>query len=183
MIGAALEEPKTAPARTETSVGEEMAPDAASAAVTPPAVMPTVTSEKPQQRVHRASRRHNQYSYTSSYGARSYYVSRTWSRGDTLAFLVFGEFGAATWRVGAHGSASASRRKRVSLPSRKLQIGRNSAPAGLGSNCGKAHQPEPAAKEIREWESSHDAARSIFAATPAHGAALAFAGPHNPPVS
>jgi hypothetical protein len=79
--GAPLEEPKTAPARTETSVGEETAPDAASAAVTPSAVMPAVTSEKPQQRVHRASRRHNQYSYTSSYGARSYYVSRTYSRG------------------------------------------------------------------------------------------------------
>jgi hypothetical protein len=78
--GAPLEEPKTAPAQTETSVGQET-PDAASGAVTPPAVMPTVTSEKPQQRVHRASRRHNQYSYTSSYGARSYYVSRTWSRG------------------------------------------------------------------------------------------------------
>jgi hypothetical protein len=79
--GAPLEEPKTAPARTETSVREETSLGAASAAVTPPAAMPTVTSEKPQQRVHRASRRHNQYSYTSSYGARRYNVSRTYSQG------------------------------------------------------------------------------------------------------
>jgi len=74
------EEPKTAAAPTEISVREETSPDAASAAVTPPAAMPTVTSEKPQQRVHRASRRYNQYSYTSSYGARRYYASRTYSR-------------------------------------------------------------------------------------------------------
>jgi hypothetical protein len=41
--GISPEEPKTAPARTEMSVGEGMSPDAASAAVTPPASMPTVT--------------------------------------------------------------------------------------------------------------------------------------------
>jgi hypothetical protein len=75
--GVPPEEPKTAPARTETSVAEETSPDAASAAVTPPASMPTVTSQKPQQR----SRRHNQYSYTSSYGVRRYNVSRTYSQG------------------------------------------------------------------------------------------------------
>jgi hypothetical protein len=78
LLGVPPEEPKTAPARTETSVGEETSPDAASAAVTPPASMSTVTSEKPQRR-HRASRRHNQYSYTSR--SSRYSVSRTYLQG------------------------------------------------------------------------------------------------------
>ena len=72
------EEPKTAPARTEASVGEETSPDAASAAVTPPASMPTVTPEKPRQRVHHAPRRNNEYSYTSR---SRYSVPRTQPQG------------------------------------------------------------------------------------------------------
>ena len=81
------EEPKATPAPSETPVAEATPADAAPAAEpTPPAPIPTVTSKKPRPRVHHAQnepRRHNRYSYESSYSARSssYRVSNTYLQG------------------------------------------------------------------------------------------------------
>jgi hypothetical protein len=75
------EEPKATPPPTQLSVAEEIAPDAAPAGEpTPPVSIPTVTSKKPRPRVHHASHRHNQYSYTSSYSARKTYVQAGYAR-------------------------------------------------------------------------------------------------------
>jgi hypothetical protein len=54
-----------------------MPPGGPSAAATPPASVPTVTSKKPQQEVDHVSRQRNQYSYKSAYSGRSRYSTST----------------------------------------------------------------------------------------------------------
>jgi hypothetical protein len=71
------EQPKATPAPTEVSVAEATPADAATAAEPAPPSMPTVTSKKPQPRVHHASRQRYHDSNRSSYGRRRYTVSRT----------------------------------------------------------------------------------------------------------
>jgi len=74
-------EPKANPPPTQLSVAEETAADAAPAAEpAPPVPVPAVASKKPRAPVHHTSRRHEQYSYSSSSSARSsrYGGSRTY---------------------------------------------------------------------------------------------------------
>jgi hypothetical protein len=66
------EEPKTAPAQTQTSVAVESAPDATSATDVPPTSVPAANSRKPQSRAHHASRTRGEH--LSRYSASRNYV-------------------------------------------------------------------------------------------------------------